>query len=182
MLFEAVLEVVGLLGNSALLVLDDAHWADSTTHQLLLHCTTRTPSRPLAVVITWRPGVEDSALRAFERLESARSLRLRPLSAADVARLEADVLGATPSPELVVTITERSAGNPFAATELFSSEARPTSRGLPTGTATPATIHRQGITHTFKAHPFGACRMATGVRGVAFGNGVIGLLRWAARP
>ena len=124
MLFEAVLEIVGLLGDGALLVLDDAHWADSTTQQLLLHCTNRTPSRPLAVLITWRAGVEDDTLRAFERLGMARSLRLRPLSAADVARLGADVLGSTPSPELVATITERSAGNPFAATELFSAAAR----------------------------------------------------------
>jgi len=125
-LFEALLAVVGLLGGArgSLLVLDDAHWADSATRQLLGHWAARAPHAPLALVITWRDGAANESLAALLRAPAIMELALAPLGRADVARLGADLLGAPARPDLVARVADLSAGNPFAVAELFAAASR----------------------------------------------------------
>jgi tetratricopeptide (TPR) repeat protein len=125
-LFEALLAVLSLLGDGrgSLLVLDDAHWADSATRQLLGHWAARAPHAPLALVITWRDGAAGESLAALLRTPATVELALAPLRRADVARLGAEIMGAPARADLVAEVVERSAGNPFAVAELFAAALR----------------------------------------------------------
>ena len=103
--------------------LDDAHWADHVSLELLRMAARRASELPLAVVVAARPaepGQPHSALaaeRAFTLIE------LAPLSAAATARMVAEVLGQDGSPEAVGQVRAVTAGNPLYLSELLN-EAR----------------------------------------------------------
>lgn len=107
-----------------LLVVDDLHWADRTTRELLGYLArTLRPARVL-LLAAYRDDDLGRAhplppyLAALERLPGVRRLRLARLTRAEVGELVAGVLGRRPDERLVETVYRRSGGNPFFAEEL----------------------------------------------------------------
>ncbi len=105
-------------------VVEDLHWADRSTRDLVAYLSAgpRVPS--LLVVATYRR--DDLArghplrnmLAELERADRVEHLRLEPFGPADLAEQLQGILGARPGPELTREVLERSDGNPFLAEEL----------------------------------------------------------------
>ncbi|SFQ71592.1 regulatory protein, luxR family [Amycolatopsis arida] len=130
-LFRAVRELLGALGP-AVLVVEDVHWADDGSRQLLRFLTADPPGT-LGTVLTYRP--EDSPggipLGGAFRPSPARpgafgqgadpvsaTIRLRPLDVAGVRGMAAAILGdAAVTAELAGLLHERTAGIPFVVEE-----------------------------------------------------------------
>lgn len=104
------------------LILDDLHWADTPTWELLASLTRRLPALPLLVVGLFRledmPAERRPLLRALQRSDSLWSLdlpRLTPAETADLARQ------LTPqkaeNPIFVQRLYHETEGNPFFIVE-----------------------------------------------------------------
>jgi predicted ATPase len=103
-----------------LLVLEDLQWGDLPSVKLIDATLEWLHDRPVTVFALARPEVEE----AFPRLWSGRGvteIRLGPLTKKSSERLVTDVLGAKVSPEVVLRIVERAAGNAFYLEELIRS-------------------------------------------------------------
>lgn len=105
-----------------LVVLDDLHWADTSTLRVL-RLLAESPSRgvPLLVVTTWREhpvptGPLADVAEALARRHAVR-LRLRGLAAVDAARIVGEVAAAEPTPGEAEALTRRTDGNPFFLVE-----------------------------------------------------------------
>jgi DNA-binding CsgD family transcriptional regulator/tetratricopeptide (TPR) repeat protein len=123
-MFEAVARLLERLAREhpVLLFVDDLHWADRGTIELL-HYLGRalTDSRTvlLATSRTNDAGVALSdLLTAIRRDLPASELRLSPLTDSSVAELVRDVLGAAPPAEFLHGVTDRAKGIPLFVTAL----------------------------------------------------------------
>jgi DNA-binding CsgD family transcriptional regulator/tetratricopeptide (TPR) repeat protein len=123
--------VLGLLGRLAqlaplILVIEDIHWADSSTLDLLAFLARNLRSEPILLVATLRsdePEVVRSprpVLAELERLASVQRIDLDRLDRADVARQMAAILGGHAASGFVEDVFARSQGNPFFAEELVA--------------------------------------------------------------
>jgi predicted ATPase len=140
-LFERLLGVVQRLAATAplLWVVEDLHWADRSTRDLLAYLATYLRAQPVLLVLTFRSD-ELHRLHPLRRLrgELARNrrvvrLELPRFTHAEVTQQVAGLLGADPPARLVDDIYARSGGNPFFAEELVLAGGdpgccRPTSR------------------------------------------------------
>jgi DNA-binding CsgD family transcriptional regulator/tetratricopeptide (TPR) repeat protein len=112
------------VGQAVLLVIEDVHWADRSTRDLIAYLATAGPELPLALVVTYRSDDLHAGhpLRRFraelERRPHVVHVRLARFARADVAQLLTNVLGGAPAPDVVDTIFRRSEGNPFFVEEL----------------------------------------------------------------
>jgi DNA-binding CsgD family transcriptional regulator/tetratricopeptide (TPR) repeat protein len=101
------------------LALDDLHWSDTATLELLAHLLRRPPQAPVAMLLAFRPGQVDSRLDAVladaEREGMATRLELQPLSREQADRL----VGADADPALRAQLHRLSGGNPFYLGELM---------------------------------------------------------------
>jgi DNA-binding CsgD family transcriptional regulator len=126
-LFELLLGVLHRLaeGRGLVLVVEDLHWADRSTRDLLafLHHNLR---GPVALVLTYRSDElhRRHPLRPFlaelERGGRAERLELGPLDRRALAGLLAGILGQPAPAALVEEVLTRSGGNPFFAEELLA--------------------------------------------------------------
>lgn len=126
----AVLEAVsGLLASAAshqalVLVFDDLQWADAASLELLRFVTGQMSRHPVLFLCTVRSsdvGRSDElvqTLASLARLPGARRLTLRGLDADAVEQLLTAACGRRLPDDWLDTITDRSDGNPFFATEL----------------------------------------------------------------
>ncbi|MBD0422829.1 AAA family ATPase [Streptomyces sp. TRM S81-3] len=148
-LFEGVAGLLADLAEVAplLLVLEDLHWADQSSRDLLRFLLSRgilqhpvggAPARRLAVLASYR--ADDlhrrhplrPLLAELVRLPAVERMELRPLADADVARL-VRALRERPLPDATVhRIVERAEGNAFYAEELVAATDAPAS-GVPSG-------------------------------------------------
>jgi ATP/maltotriose-dependent transcriptional regulator MalT len=129
-LHRAARELLQTLASSGplVLMLDDLHWADEASLELLAYLLRRPPRAPLLIALTFRPRQASPAL--MTALDSAaragapmQSIELTPLSEEQAAELLA---GAAADPAQAREIFEFSAGNPFYIEQLAS-----TGRTLP---------------------------------------------------
>ena len=128
--YRAHRAVRGLLEHLAarrplVLALDDLHWADGASLELVSHLLRRPPHAAVLVAATTRPGPTDRALlSAVERglSDADRRFDLGPLQPA-----EARALVDAPSPADHEHLYEQSGGNPLYLLEL----ARTETRGVP---------------------------------------------------
>lgn len=114
-LFPAVLSAAG--AAPTLLVVEDVHWADHATLDLLKYLVRRIARVPLLLVVTYRDdevGPDHPLISLLGETTRARRLSLPRLSPAGVAALAKGRDAAA-----VYTLT---AGNPFYVTELLASE------------------------------------------------------------
>ncbi len=104
--------------RSALVVLDDVHWADRSSLDLLGFLLERLGGAPLMLVLTYRPGfdqVERTVLRS-----SHTGIRLEPLSPEESVELALGFLGVEALPaDLERLVASRAEGNPFFVEELL---------------------------------------------------------------
>lgn len=113
-----------------LLVLEDLHWGDLPTVQLIHAALRALQDQPFAVLALARPDVLD----LFPKLwadRGAQILPLRPLSPKGSERLVREVLGDELDDALVTRLVERASGNPFYLEELIRAVAEGKGESLP---------------------------------------------------
>jgi DNA-binding CsgD family transcriptional regulator/tetratricopeptide (TPR) repeat protein len=130
-LFEHMLGVLGRLSahNPALLVIEDIHWADRSTLDLLRFLARNLRAAAVVLVATYRtdepgPSMSLSELLAeFERAGRVEFLELDSFNRAELADQLHGILGSPASSDLVERIYRLSDGNAFHAEELVAAEA-----------------------------------------------------------
>jgi ABC-type oligopeptide transport system substrate-binding subunit/class 3 adenylate cyclase len=126
--FEVVGQLFARLSEDAPLVisLEDLHWADPTSVQLLEQLLSLAEDAPVLLVLSLRPerdhpawGLREHAAREFPHL--LREIDLGPLGDSDGELLAALVAPATLPAELERRVLEAADGNPFFLEELVRS-------------------------------------------------------------
>ena len=118
------------------IILDDLHWADPPSVDLLVAVTARLPSMPALLVVTYR----DDELAPSSPLMSvggnADRIALRGLAEDDVSCLLTEVLGRPASGEEARTVHRDTGGNPLFVTEVGRLVAAGSPPTVPTGVST----------------------------------------------
>ncbi|WP_161606247.1 helix-turn-helix transcriptional regulator [Microlunatus speluncae] len=126
-LFEAVTQLIGRLArrDPVLLAVDDLHWADTATLELLHYLARGVGDRRLLLIGSYRTDEPDDPpalrllLQDLRRDPITEELRLAGLTDDAVRALAGSVLdGSAPAP-LVETLVQRSAGSPLLVTALI---------------------------------------------------------------
>ncbi|WP_409182048.1 AAA family ATPase [Amycolatopsis sp. VS8301801F10] len=140
-LFDAVLGVLTEVGQArpVVVLLEDLHWADSSTRNLLSFLLSRLRAQRLLVVGSYRE--EDvhrrhplrGLLSELVRLSTVEQLALAPFGPADARAFVAALAEEPLPPDVVADIADRSEGNPFFVEELLATGAD--CRDLPAGLA-----------------------------------------------
>lgn len=118
-----------------LVVLEDLHWSDTSTRQLLTFLAPRLARHRILLVATYRTDElhRRHPLRPFlvslRRAVRPEQIELRPFTPDELADLVAGITGVAPTRWVVDTLHDRCAGNAFFAEELLAGEAsgRPSS-------------------------------------------------------
>jgi DNA-binding CsgD family transcriptional regulator len=104
------------------LVLEDLHWADESSRELLALLVVRLREQPVLLVGTLRDSeLADDVRRWLAEIESrprVTRLRLGRLADADIASIAAEILPADSASEHLAAIVATAEGNPLYATEL----------------------------------------------------------------
>jgi DNA-binding CsgD family transcriptional regulator len=136
-LFELLLGLLGRLGEQApvLLVVEDLHWADRSTRQLLGFLVRNLRSERLLLVVTYRsdePHPDQLApyLAELDRGGRVERLELTRFGRAATVTQLTGILDTIPAADLVEAVFVRSQGNPFFTEELLAA-VRAGSGGLP---------------------------------------------------
>ena len=106
----------------ALLIVEDVHWADAASVELLAFLVEEFAEAPLAIVATARPVEHGETQRVIARAtRSMHRVRLRPLSDPEMTEFlrESIRTRATLSPERLRRIVHLAEGNPLFAQELL---------------------------------------------------------------
>jgi DNA-binding CsgD family transcriptional regulator/tetratricopeptide (TPR) repeat protein len=125
-LFVRVLGVLTDLAARAplLLVLEDLHWADESSRELLDFLAVRLRGQPVMVIATVRDDELESGARRWlaelERRPGVLRLRLAPLADNEIEQIVADVLPTGASADAKAAVVSAADGNPLYARELAS--------------------------------------------------------------
>jgi DNA-binding CsgD family transcriptional regulator/tetratricopeptide (TPR) repeat protein len=127
-LFELVLGVLSRLGQErpVALVIEDVHWADSASLDLLAFLVRNQRSERLATVLTFRSDELSpehpvrARLTELERGARAQRIELEPLSGEQVAEQVLDITGRAPTAAFRHALHNRAQGNPFFTEELLA--------------------------------------------------------------
>lgn len=101
----------------ALLVLEDLHWLDEASAEVLAELLHDVRALPLLVLATQRPD----AVLPWGDWDWPLRLALEPLAADDAQALARAILGADPAADLLAHLDTRAGGNPFFLEELIRS-------------------------------------------------------------
>lgn len=126
-LFEQLLGLFHRLGADApvLLVLEDLHWADQSTRDLLAFLVHSLRDARVLIVATYRSDELSrqhplrAALARWEREPAAERIDLRPFDRLESDEFLAAIGHVRPDPGLAAEVFARSEGNPFFAEELL---------------------------------------------------------------
>lgn len=107
--------------QTGIILLEDIHWADNGSLDLIDHLTNDRPDLPLLIISLTRPVLFESRPAWGSGAVEHLRLDLQPLSAQDSRQLVADILrkAAEVPPALVDLIVERAEGSPFYVEELI---------------------------------------------------------------
>jgi DNA-binding CsgD family transcriptional regulator/tetratricopeptide (TPR) repeat protein len=148
-LFEAIRSTLTRLATAEsrplLLVLEDLHWADSSSLQLLELLPRRLAATPILIVGSIRNGESNRdlthCLGALRRARAITELSLAPLSGEAVNQMLDAMLPAPPPLSIAMAIRLRADGNPFFVEELVATLPKRTDPRWLTGTGElPATV------------------------------------------
>ncbi len=111
-----------------LLVLEDCHWIDSLSNDLLARITKAIRDVPVLIVLAYRPSAErdQATWHDLRQLDHWTEIELQEFTLAETAELVRlkikQLLGnrQAPSEQLVGKLTERAQGNPFYIEELIN--------------------------------------------------------------
>ena len=131
-LFEAVRTALVRLSATApvVLVLEDLHWADASTLDVLAFLAHAIQDGRVLIVATWRRDAlrKDDAMHrlasGLRRSRVAFTVELGPLARDELAALVARASDAPLGPGLVESVCARAEGNPFFAEELIAAALR----------------------------------------------------------
>jgi predicted ATPase len=138
-LFDAVLTLLERLAGRSptVLVVEDLHWADRSTLDLLAFLVHNLQAGALLLVLTYRSDELhrrhplQPLLAGLDRSGRAERLEVDRFDLADLADLLTGILGAAPDDGLLERIYDRSQGNAFFAEELVAAGQQDDGRGLP---------------------------------------------------
>ena len=119
---EALLEVFQAMARAkpTIFHLEDLHWADPSTVELLRHVLTGFQT-PAVTVCTYRPPFMLFPMEEFGEVSGYREIELEALSPSQGEDLAHALLkGAEPPRELIRFVQERAGGNPFFIEELLT--------------------------------------------------------------
>jgi DNA-binding CsgD family transcriptional regulator len=108
------------------LVLEDVHWADRASLQLLQYVSAELSSASLLLLITYRnfevvPGSAlEATLAGLTRLHNNRTIELRGLTEPEIRRYIRLATGEEPSDSAVRQFTDRTEGNPLFLREMVT--------------------------------------------------------------
>jgi len=128
-LFEALLALLERLGREdpVVLLLEDIHWADSSTRAFLAFIARAMSTERVLAVCTYRSDELHRRhplrplLAELERDPSARRIELARLTRAELSEQLADILDAMPGADVIDRLYGRSEGNPLFTEELLAS-------------------------------------------------------------
>jgi DNA-binding CsgD family transcriptional regulator/tetratricopeptide (TPR) repeat protein len=138
-LFESILRFLDQLAQRqpVVLVVEDVHWADRSTLDLLTFLVRMVRHEHLLVVATYRSDELhpqhplQMMLAELDRSRRLERLELVPFDRKELGLLLDGILGRPPSPATVQDILARSGGNAFLAEELLAAEANQPGQELP---------------------------------------------------
>ncbi|HEX5014004.1 MAG TPA: AAA family ATPase [Candidatus Limnocylindrales bacterium] len=127
-LFDGLLTLLGRLGERVptILVVEDLHWADRSTRNILSFLARNARHERIALVGTYRTDELHRRhplrpwLAEMDRMATVRRIELQRFDRDELRRQVEAILGEPPTYELVDSIARRSAGNPFFAEELVA--------------------------------------------------------------
>ena len=127
-LFEIVFGLLRRLSDEApvALILEDLHWADSSTRDLLRFIVRNARDARFLIIGTYRSDELHRRhplrplLAELGRLEGVDEIELEAFGADELADQLAGITGEAPHPELVSAVLSRSGGNPFFVEELMA--------------------------------------------------------------
>ena len=127
-LFEALLELLDLLSDEGpvALVLEDMHWADSSTRTFAQFIARSLREERVMLILTYRADELyrrhplRPLLAELERLDRARRIDLAPFDRVELTEALTDILGDAPDEQLVERLFGRSEGNPLYIEELLA--------------------------------------------------------------
>ena len=125
-LFESIAALLAYQAarQPLLLVLEDLHWADATSLELLEVLPRRLGHARLLILGTARPGEPNQDLRrcldVLRRARDVVEMSVNPLAEAGVLVMLEALLDPVPSPALVSSVFALTAGNPFFIEELLA--------------------------------------------------------------
>ena len=138
-LFEEVLSALEHLtrGSPVILVIEDAHWADRSSRDLLTFLIgNQRAISGLAIIVTYRSDELHRThplrplLAALDRIDWVERVELPRLSRHDTGELAVRILGREPAEDLVDALYRRSEGNPLFVETLLCCDGE-LSRALP---------------------------------------------------
>jgi len=123
--------------HTTIVLLEDVHWADAATLELLLYLSERINRSRLMFIVTYRTDELHRdhplfpALAKLERESCVSQIKLMPLSSGDMQTfVKATLEGQANLPrEVVAAVQRRAEGNPFMAEELLKSAAERAAHG-----------------------------------------------------
>ncbi len=129
--FEAVHSALDDLASRqpVLLVVEDVHWADQTSRDLLTLLFTRGFSGPVSLIASYRSDDLHrkhplrSTLAIWSRIPGLRRLDLGPLQDADIRQIVTTSCPANLSEGVLASVVDRAEGNAFFAEELGAAAA-----------------------------------------------------------
>ncbi|WP_214402134.1 ATP-binding protein, partial [Pseudonocardia lacus] len=147
--FDAVLSALAELtaDGPALVVVEDLHWADRSSRDLLVFLLSRLTGQRLVVLATYRSDDLHrrhplrAVLSELIRLPAVERIELPPLDRADALQLVRQLAAGTLSEQVMRTAARRSEGNAFFAEELVSASAD----GMPHGLAEVLVARVEGL-------------------------------------
>jgi class 3 adenylate cyclase len=127
-LFEAVVALLSLPARERglLLIVEDVHWADAATRELLDHIARRLTNTRSLVLVTYRSDELDRRhplaplLQTWRRSRVAEIVNLSPLEQTEIAEMIAAILDYDQvGPEFRDLMHSRTEGNPFVLEEML---------------------------------------------------------------
>jgi DNA-binding CsgD family transcriptional regulator/tetratricopeptide (TPR) repeat protein len=140
--FTAVVEELRDPLRPTVVIVEDAHWADEATRDVLAFLGRRVAAMPTVLVVTYRDELAaDHPLRSVLGTLSGRWVQRLPLQPLSAEALTALAAGAAISPEQLQVLT---GGNPFLVTEALAA---------PDPTAVPPTVRDAVAARTQRLGP-----------------------------
>jgi len=147
--YESLLQLLQVGRGPALLVIEDIHWADDATLDLLRFLGRRIRAAPVMVLVTFRNDEPESAARlasfwADMPRDARERIDLAPLSMASVAQL------ARRQGRTAHEVYDLTGGNPFNVTEYLTAEGDGVPRSIQELTVTRASRLSKGGRRTLE--------------------------------
>jgi DNA-binding CsgD family transcriptional regulator len=125
-LHQAIVDVLQRISaqRPLVLVLDDMHWADISSLELVRFAATRLVAAPILLIVTYRSvdagdtELLHDVLASLARLAALERIELDGLSEAEVGLFMAQTIGVRPRRSAVAGVHERTEGNPCFVGEL----------------------------------------------------------------